>query len=61
MRAGLRRARSEGKQLGRPKIAADVEAAIKAALRRKGRPGVRVIAATHGVAVNTVQRVAHGQ
>ena len=59
VRAGLRRAKDEGKQLGRPKIAADVEAAIQAALSRKDRPGVRVIAATHGVSVNTVQRVAH--
>ena len=61
VRAGLRRARDAGKQLGRPKIAADVEAAIQAALRRKDRPGVRVIAATHGVSVNTVQRISHGQ
>jgi DNA invertase Pin-like site-specific DNA recombinase len=59
VRAGLRRAKDEGKQLGRPKIAADVEAAIQAALRRKDRAGVRVIAATHGVSVNTVQRIAH--
>ena len=41
-------ARSEGKRLGRPKIDADVEAAIQAALRKKDRPGVRVIAAAHG-------------
>jgi len=33
--------------------------AILADLRRKDRPGVRVIAATHGVSVNTVQRIAH--
>ena len=37
-----------------------IEAAIQAALRRKDRPGVRVIAAAHGVSVNTVQRIAHG-
>ena len=61
VRAGLRRAKDEGKQLGRPKIAADVETAIQAALRRKDRPGVRVIAATHGVSVNTVQRIAHAR
>src|SRR5262245_28215407 len=58
VRAGLRRAKDEGKVLGRPKIAAEVEAAIRAALRKKDRPGVRVIAAKHGVAVNTVQRIA---
>jgi DNA invertase Pin-like site-specific DNA recombinase len=59
VRAGLRRARDEGKQLGRPKIDADIERAIQADLRRKNRPGVRVIAAAHGVSVNTVQRIAH--
>ena len=59
VRAGLRRARDVGKRLGRPKIAADVEAAIRAALRRKDRAGVRVIASQHGVSVNTVQRIAH--
>jgi DNA invertase Pin-like site-specific DNA recombinase len=61
VRAGLRRARSEGKQLGRPKIGADIERAILADLRRKDRPGVRVIAAAHGVSVNTVQRITHAQ
>jgi hypothetical protein len=30
-------------------------------MRKEGRPGVRVIAAAHGVAVNTVRRIAHGQ
>jgi len=59
VRAGLRRARSEGKQLGRPKIGADIERLTD--LRRKDRPGVRVIAASHGVSVNTVQRIAHAQ
>jgi DNA-binding transcriptional regulator YhcF (GntR family) len=38
-----------------------VEAAILADLRRKDRPGVRVIAAAHGISVNTVQRTAHAQ
>jgi hypothetical protein len=40
---------------------AEIERAILADLRRKDRPGVRVIAASHGVAVNTVQRIAHAQ
>jgi len=53
-RAGLRRAEDEGKH-------DKVEAAIRAALRRKDRPGVRAIAAKHGVSVNTVQRVAHAR
>ena len=44
-----------------PPIYADIERAILADLRRKDRPGVRVIAATHGVSVNTVQLVAHAQ
>ena len=35
--------------------------AILAALRKKDRPGVRVITAAHGVSVNTVQRIAHAQ
>ena len=60
-RAGLRRAKDEGKQLGRPKIDADLERAILADLRKKDRRGVRAIAAAHGVAVNTVQRIAHAQ
>jgi hypothetical protein len=53
--------RSEGKQLGRPKIGADIERAILADLRKKDRPGVRVIAAALSVSVNTVQRIAHAQ
>jgi DNA invertase Pin-like site-specific DNA recombinase len=57
VRAGLARARSEGKRLGRPKIAPDVEAAIKAALSQEGRPGVRVIAKQFGVDPSTVQRI----
>jgi DNA invertase Pin-like site-specific DNA recombinase len=61
VRAGLRRAKDEGKQLGRPKIDDKVEAAIQAALRRKDRPGVRAIAAKHGVSVNTVQRIARAR
>ena len=65
VRAGLRRARAEGtrsgKPIGRPKIDADVEASIRAALRRKDRPGFRVIAAKHGVSTNTVQRIAHAR
>jgi DNA invertase Pin-like site-specific DNA recombinase len=37
VRAGLARARSEGKRLGRPPIAADLEKAIRAALDKPGR------------------------
>ena len=49
VRAGLARARSEGKRLGRPTIAPELEAQIKAALAKPDRPGVRVIAEQFGV------------
>ena len=58
VRAGLARAKSEGKRLGRPPIAADVEKAIRAALSKPGRTeGVRKIAARFGVDPGTVQRI----
>ena len=57
VRAGLARARSEGKRLGRPPIAPKVEAAIRAALSEPGRPGVRKIAERFGVNPGTVQRI----
>jgi DNA invertase Pin-like site-specific DNA recombinase len=57
VRAGLARARSEGKRLGRPTIAPEIESAIKAALAKPGRPGVRKIAAQFGVDPGTVQRI----
>src|ERR1700680_2756758 len=44
VRAGLARAKSEGKRLGRPPIAPELETAIREALRESGRPGVRKIA-----------------
>ena len=57
VRAGLARARSEGKRLGRPPIAAKVESAIRGALAAPGRPGVRKIAKQFGVNPGTVQRI----
>ena len=57
VRAGLKRAKSEGKQLGRPRIAPELEQRIKKALATPGRPGVRVIAKQFGVDPGTVQRV----
>ena len=57
VRAGLARAKAEGKTLGRPRISAKTERAIQAALSRKGRPGLRKIAGTLGVGVGTVQRI----
>jgi DNA invertase Pin-like site-specific DNA recombinase len=58
VRAGLARARAEGKTLGRPPVAIETERAIRAALAKKGRPGLRKIAAMIGVGTGTVQRVA---
>ena len=58
IRAGLARAKSEGKRLGRPPIPAKTEAAIREALNRPGRTeGVRKIAARFGVDPGTVQRI----
>jgi DNA invertase Pin-like site-specific DNA recombinase len=58
VRAGLRRAKEEGKQLGRPRIPAELEKQILAALRTPGRAeGVRKIATRFGVDPSTVQRI----
>jgi DNA invertase Pin-like site-specific DNA recombinase len=58
VRAGLARAKSEGKRLGRPPIPAETEKAIRAALNKPGRTeGVRKIAARFGVDPGTVQRI----
>jgi DNA invertase Pin-like site-specific DNA recombinase len=58
VRAGLRRAKAEGKQLGRPRIAPELEARILAALKAPGRTeGVRKIAKRFGVHPGTVQRI----
>ncbi|MBF0321787.1 MAG: recombinase family protein [Magnetococcales bacterium] len=53
--SGLDRARAEGKQLGRPKVGANVEAQIRAL--RTGGMGIQRIASTLGVGVSVVQRV----
>jgi len=58
VRAGLARAKSEGKRLGRPKIDETTEDAIGKALRRKNRPGILKIAKQFGVGTSTVQRIA---
>jgi DNA invertase Pin-like site-specific DNA recombinase len=57
VRAGLRRAKSEGKRLGRPPIPPALEQRIRSALAKPGRPGVRVIAEQFGVNPGTVQRI----
>jgi DNA invertase Pin-like site-specific DNA recombinase len=60
VRAGLRRAVSEGKTLGRPRLAPDVEQRISAALKARNDTGdsVRKIAARFGIDPSTVQRIA---
>jgi DNA invertase Pin-like site-specific DNA recombinase len=58
VRAGLRRAKDEGKQLGRPRIAPELEERILTALRAPNRTeGVRKIAKRFGVDPSTVQRI----
>jgi DNA invertase Pin-like site-specific DNA recombinase len=50
VRAGLKRAKDEGKRLGRPPIASELENRIREALNRPGRTeGVRKIAERFGV------------
>jgi DNA invertase Pin-like site-specific DNA recombinase len=55
VKAGLKRARSEGKVLGRPRVSAEVEAKVMA-LRKEGR-GMRAIARELGIGNCTVQRI----
>jgi DNA invertase Pin-like site-specific DNA recombinase len=55
VRAGLRRARSEGKRLGRPRVDAAVERRVRA-LRQQGK-GMIAIAKAAGCGVGTVQRI----
>ncbi len=56
VKAGLARAKAQGKTLGRPKIDRDKEAAIRDALRA-GNKGMCRIAREIGVGVSVVQRV----
>jgi DNA invertase Pin-like site-specific DNA recombinase len=55
VQAGLRRARAQGKTLGRPRVAEKIERTIRAELD-KGR-GIRAVAQTVGVGTSTVQRI----
>src|SRR5262249_21773081 len=57
VRAGLQRAKREGKRLGRPPIADKLAERIRAALA--GGMSVRKMAAKFDVNPSTVQRVAH--
>src|SRR6201987_3684098 len=56
VRAGLARARGEGKRLGRPQSPPHWKS-DREALATPGRPGVRVIAKQFGVNLGTVQRI----
>lgn len=56
VKAGLARAKAEGKTLGRPRIAGAEENSIRRALA-KGDKGIRKIATEFGVGVGTVQRI----
>ena len=55
VRAGLKRAKAEGKVLGRPRVGPAVEAKVRA-LRQKGN-GMRKIARELGIGNCTVQRI----
>ena len=55
VKAGLKRAKAEGKTLGRPRVSAAVEAQV-VALRKQGR-GMRAIARELGIGNCTVQRI----
>ena len=55
VKAGLERARAQGKRLGRPTVSAEIEARI-AELRGEGMGKIK-IAKTLGIGVSTVQRV----
>jgi DNA invertase Pin-like site-specific DNA recombinase len=57
VRAGMARAKREGKHVGRPPIAPELEKRIRDALAAPGRLGVRVIARQFGVNPGTVQRI----
>jgi DNA invertase Pin-like site-specific DNA recombinase len=56
--AGMARARSQGKHLGRPRVAVDVEAAVRATLT--SGTGIIRTAKLHGIGVGTVHRIAKG-
>lgn len=58
VKAGLSRAKSQGKQLGRPRLNAKIEANVKA-LRVEGK-GIIKIAKELGIGVGTVKRIVDG-
>lgn len=58
VKAGLERARAQGKTLGQPRTPECVEERIRAA-RLQGK-GIKKIATELGIGVSTVQRIVHG-
>jgi DNA invertase Pin-like site-specific DNA recombinase len=58
VRAGMRRARLEGRQIGRPTLALDREAIVR---DRQHGQSLGQIAKTHRISRATVYRVIHGQ
>lgn len=57
VKAGLARARTQGKTLGRPRVSASIEQAVTNA-RQQGK-GIKKIAQELKIGVSTVQRVVH--
>jgi DNA invertase Pin-like site-specific DNA recombinase len=60
VKAGIARAKANGKHCGRPPINPELAERIRKALAVGGRPGIRVIAKQFGVSPMTVQNVARG-
>ncbi|HSF25181.1 MAG TPA: recombinase family protein, partial [Blastocatellia bacterium] len=58
VRAGLKRARAQGKVLGRPKVSMEIEKRVRA-IRAKGFGMIR-IARELGIGTGTVQRILAG-
>lgn len=55
VKAGLQRAREQGKQLGRPRVGSAIEAKVRSLRRQK--KGMRAIAREVGIGNYTVQRI----
>jgi len=58
VKLGLKRARAQGKKLGRPKVSSDVERKVERELRRSGS-GILKVAKKLGVGTSTVARIKH--
>ena len=58
VKAGIARAKANGKHCGRPPINPELAERIRKAMAVRGRPGIRVIAKQFGVSPMMVQNVA---